>query len=115
MSSTGPDYAVAANAVDGNASTFAQSANESNPFLYVDLGEITYVDNLQVTLHETKREWEKIGNSMIILEKNKKWLNIILHAIIAPPQLTAGQNSIIFFTRVSLHVIECETRKWFFI
>ena len=55
--STDPEDAVAGNAVDGNPSTFAQTKNQSNPFWYVDLGESKLVRHLQITPHDTQREF----------------------------------------------------------
>ena len=50
------DLTSAINAVDGNSSTFAKSANQTAPGWYVDLGEFMLVEYLQITHHETQRE-----------------------------------------------------------
>ena len=55
--STNPSDAVAANAVDGDPSTFAQTENQYIPYWYVDLGESILVDHLQVTHHHTQRKY----------------------------------------------------------
>ena len=55
--STHPADAVAGNAVDGHATTFAQTERQDAPFWYVDLGESILVDHLQITPHDTQREY----------------------------------------------------------
>ena len=59
----------AGNAVDGNASTYAQSNFTSNPGWYVDLGEFVLVDYLQVTHPHTQGEF--IFNSLTYIEMKR--------------------------------------------
>ena len=47
-------YTGASNAVDGNDSTYAQTAYVVDPWWYVDLGEFVLVEYLQITHHQTQ-------------------------------------------------------------
>ena len=46
----------ASNAVDGNASTYAQSAYVLDPGWHVDLGEFALIEYLEITHHHTQGE-----------------------------------------------------------
>ena len=89
--STDPEDAIAGNAVDGNPSTFAQTQNQSNPFWYVDLGESKLVRHLQITPHDTQREFLLAYLSHAVIEhKLARWAESYLYWGISMTFPTSG-------------------------